>query len=64
MAGSLGFIKIKHSALKKKKKSPGNEKTSYGLGDIFAKVTSDNELLSKIYQELIKLKSKNTYNSI
>ena len=45
-------------AKKKKKSSQQSEKTTYGVKEIFAnKYITDKELISKIYQELLKLSS-------
>jgi len=42
-----------------KRKNPYIEKASYGMGKIFANCISSEELISKLYKELIQIKEKN-----
>ena len=57
----LNFIKIKNFAKDTVKRMKRQDRDQ---GKIFAKDTTDKELLSKIYKELLKLNNKKTDNLI
>ena len=57
----LNFIKIKNFAKDTVKRTKRQDRDQ---GKIFAKDTTDKELLSKIYKELLKLNNKKMNNSV
>jgi len=57
----LNFIKIKNFAKDTVKRMKRQDRDQ---GKIFAKDTTDKELLSKIYKELLKLNNKKMNNSV
>ena len=57
----LNFIKIKNFAKDTVKRMKRHDRDQ---GKIFAKDTTDKELLSKIYKELLKLNNKKMNNSV
>ena len=58
----LDFIKLKY--FYSVKDNVKNEKTNLKLGENICKITSEKGLLSKIYEELLKISNKETNNPI